>query len=70
VVHRQRQPVTSWKPILSARTRNGPAPHLFPETPWQLISLLVSITFFGRKTRHRQNDYRMQHLRSDASSRP
>jgi len=35
--------------ILPASTRNGLAPPLFPETPWQLISRLVSIIFFGRK---------------------
>jgi hypothetical protein len=35
--------------MLPANTRNGLAPHLFPETPWQLILLLVSIIFFGRK---------------------
>jgi len=37
------------EPILPAGTRNGLALPLFPETPWQLISMLVSIIFIGRK---------------------
>jgi len=37
------------EPILPASIRSGPAPPLFPETPWQLISRLISIIFFGRK---------------------